>query len=164
VGSEKKFWNRFFPSSLALLFAAFEHKIFTFPSNFFFRKKCDFGLFFSALFGLYSAQFQCIWALFRLIWEPLVYLGSLSAEVVRFRRKKLKNFPKNRKFFIFFKGGTPLKKSKKSKNFRKSKISKVVFGCLGWVRNPKSGSKWGHFWDWTHWNNGWKAKILLIFM
>ena len=48
--------------------------------------------------------------------------------------------------------------------FRKSKISKVILGVWVEFGNPKSGSKWGHFWDWTHWKNGLKAKILPIFM
>ena len=47
---------------------------------------------------------------------------------------------------------------------RKIQNLKSDFGCLGWVQKSKSGSKWGHFWDWTHWKNGLKAKILLIFM
>ena len=100
--STKIFWNRLKRPFLALLFACFGPKKSTFPKNFFFRKFSKKCTFFSAVFGLCSAQFKCIWALIRRIWEPLVYLGSLGAEVVRFRKKKYKNFRFFGKFFIFF--------------------------------------------------------------
>ena len=86
MGSEKIFWNRLKGPFLGPLFPAFGPKKSTFPKNFFFRKKCDFGLFEKLVFGRFRAHTGFIWALIGRIWEPWVCLRSLGADAGRFRK------------------------------------------------------------------------------
>jgi len=192
VGSDKKFWNRFFASFLALLFTYFEHKIFTFfrPTSrypIFFIPWTKFLRFFQAECAKLSAGSErCFWAVFFSCLRRrkpgvrcpnrLFHFRTPTPKKRTFQKKSKKSKKRTFSKKVGSQKWNPFLSKKSRFSARngpeKVKISKKFSGPIfrpvdqtRWVEfeNPKSGSKWGHFWKRVGWSKFFVWKILLIF-